>query len=97
PASNACLMRYWSTFPTRTKGAGPPSPNSATIAERVSGFTGACSVSIMNHSNPIPFSASRETRDDEEIHVPKQGFREVARRLLRGFFMDGLPRESRKR
>src|SRR5271157_5618412 len=72
-------------------GAGPSAASSATIEVRVSGFTAACSVSIMNHSKPNPRRASMHTRDADEIHVPKQGSRDARSRFLRGFFMDYAP------
>ena len=58
------------------EGSRGASPRIATMAARVSGFTGACSVSIMNHSKPSPFSASTATGDEEEIQVPKEGARD---------------------
>jgi hypothetical protein len=41
----------------------------------------------MNHSKPNPFRASRQRREDEEIHVPKHGVLVEFRRALRGFFI----------
>ncbi|MGC2034325.1 MAG: hypothetical protein WA761_02630 [Thermoplasmata archaeon] len=41
----------------------------------------------MNQSNPAPLSASRQTRDEDEIQVPKDGSRDERSRLLSEFFM----------